>query len=504
MGLLENVLFAPGVTDDQRQAATNRMNSDPGVPDSRKTTQPFWLEDASPISNVRSEGLQEEVDIVIIGSGITAASVARELLKGGHASTPKIAVLDARDICSGATGRNGGHINEAGFDVYSNVAEVLGKDIAAKVTRFRLGHLPLLLEIAREEQLLEETQIRTVESVFAFFDSTRFLEAKAALALFKADMPLESKDHRIFEAEDARKKFLLPDICGAITYPAGAVWPYKLVAGIFHRILESHGGNIWLESNTPVNAILRPDDDNSKFTIVTPRGNIKATHVVHCTNAHAGHLIPGLRGHIVPLRGHMSAQVPGKSFPDQSHRSWSFIYAKGFDYLTQLLPNYPSSSPLCAGSELMMGGGFAQGLGGGIEDFGVATDSRPFDFHTKVHLSGILRAAFAEEKWGEEDSKPIKSMWTGNMGFTHDSLPLVGKLHSSLTGRNLHPKSIGSEWIAAGFNGEGMVHAWRSGVAVAQMMLEDLAPNSSYGWQEWFPDQLLVTEERLKMSAPSQ
>lgn len=67
------------------------------------------------------------------------------------------------------------------------------------------------------------------------------------------------------------------------------------------------------------------------------------------------------------------------------------------------------------------------------------------------------------------------------MGFTYDSLPLVGKLPSSLTGRNLPPKSLGSEWMAAGFNGEGMVHAWRSGIAVAQMLLEHIDPMKIYG-----------------------
>ena len=117
-----------------------------------------------------------------------------------------------------------------------------------------------------------------------------------------------------------------------------------------------------------------------------------------------------------------------------------------------------------------------------------------------VHLTGILKAAFAEENWGEEDKKPIKSMWTGNMGFTYDSLPFVGKVPSSLTGRKVHPKSAGSEWIAAGFNGEGMVHTWRSGIAVAQMILEDSTTNSSRGWQEWLPDQLLITEERIQNS----
>ena len=150
----------------------------------------------------------------------------------------------------------------------------------------------------------------------------------------------------------------------------------------------------------------------------------------------------------------------------------------------------------------MMGGGLVQAVGGGIEELGVASDSLPFDFQTKAHLSGVLRAAFAEDKWGEEDGKAVKSMWTGNMGFTYDSLPFVGKLPFSLTKREVEPNSPSSEWIAAGFNGEGMVQAWRSGIAIAQMLLEEIDPEKTFGWQEWFPELLFVTEERMKNSNP--
>jgi hypothetical protein len=60
--------------------------------------------------------------------------------------------------------------------------------------------------------------------------------------------------------------------------------------------------------------------------------------------------------------------------------------------------------------------------------------------------------------------------------------------------------AAGSEWVAAGYSGEGMVHAWRSGIVVAQMVLEGLSSETNYNWQEWFPAQLLTTKQRIKDS----
>jgi glycine/D-amino acid oxidase-like deaminating enzyme len=42
-----------------------------------------------------------QADVVIVGSGITGAFAARELVKGGR----KVVMLEAREACWGATGR---------------------------------------------------------------------------------------------------------------------------------------------------------------------------------------------------------------------------------------------------------------------------------------------------------------------------------------------------------------------------------------------------------------
>jgi ribulose 1,5-bisphosphate synthetase/thiazole synthase len=71
------------------------------------TTVPYWRSELHEIDSYRStEKLPEECDIVIIGAGLSGVSTAYFILDD-NPTPPSIALLDARQICSGATGRNG-------------------------------------------------------------------------------------------------------------------------------------------------------------------------------------------------------------------------------------------------------------------------------------------------------------------------------------------------------------------------------------------------------------
>lgn len=147
----------------------------------------------------------------------------------------------------------------------------------------------------------------------------------------------------------------------------------------------------------------------------------------------------------------------------------------------------------------MLGGGLARASKRGIEEIGIANDLGELELGTKIHLSGVARGVFEPEVWGEEEGKAVKSMWTGIMGFTVDELPFVGKLSPAVTEREvLQDKLSGSEWVAAGYSGEGMVNAWGCGTAVAQMVLEEMDVGFQSDWRDWFPEQMLVSEQRLK------
>ncbi|EJT78689.1 hypothetical protein GGTG_03788 [Gaeumannomyces tritici R3-111a-1] len=69
-------------------------------------TLSYWQDPPDEIADLRSTPeLPETADAVIIGSGITGAAVAWHLLEGDGGSN--VVMLEARQICSGATGRNG-------------------------------------------------------------------------------------------------------------------------------------------------------------------------------------------------------------------------------------------------------------------------------------------------------------------------------------------------------------------------------------------------------------
>jgi glycine/D-amino acid oxidase-like deaminating enzyme len=271
-----------------------------------------------------------------------------------------------------------------------------------------------------------------------------------------------------------------------VTGPAGAIWPYRFVTAVLEHLVAQHGKRFFLETNTPVTAITTTAGNacERRFEVHTTRGTVRARHVVHCTNAHVGHLVPGLRGSLYPVRGQMSAQMPSPKFPHQGDdRSWIFAYEKGFDYLTQLLMDVLSSG------EMMLGGGFVQSEDGGVEDVGIASDDR-MSRCVEVHLSRTLEDVFGDQHWGVADQKEVKQMWTGTMGFSADGLPWVGKIAEGVHGR-------GAEWVAAGFSGEGMVQAWLCGKALVSMLMEHDRGERQPSGPAWFSTRMIVTEERI-------
>lgn len=75
------------------------------------STIPFWRTELHPIDDHRSTPeLPTEVDIAVVGAGYAGASVVYHILnkiKDKGVLPPSIAILEARQACSGATGRNG-------------------------------------------------------------------------------------------------------------------------------------------------------------------------------------------------------------------------------------------------------------------------------------------------------------------------------------------------------------------------------------------------------------
>ena len=67
----------------------------------------FWQDTPSDLKDFRSTAaLPTESDIVVVGGGYSAAALVTHILEQDPQS-PSITVLEARQLGSGATGRNG-------------------------------------------------------------------------------------------------------------------------------------------------------------------------------------------------------------------------------------------------------------------------------------------------------------------------------------------------------------------------------------------------------------
>ncbi|KAG6916231.1 hypothetical protein DXG01_007814, partial [Tephrocybe rancida] len=76
------------------------------------------------------------------GSGITGVSAAYHLAKSLKESAQlKVVILEARDFCSGATGRNGGHLTAEIFDHFVFRESKYGSEEAKKAHKLHLQNI---------------------------------------------------------------------------------------------------------------------------------------------------------------------------------------------------------------------------------------------------------------------------------------------------------------------------------------------------------------------------
>jgi hypothetical protein len=162
----------------------------------------------------------------------------------------------------------------------------------------------------------------------------------------------------------------------------------------------------------------------------------------------------------------------------------------------------------------MLGGRIFRAGEGGIGEIGIANDSEN-NIEVGSYLGGLLPMVFGPSHWGSDSPEGrVKHMWTGVLAGTIDALPFVGKLESKITKRRA-PRTISSiemphpgEWIAAGYNGDVMVNAWLSGVAVAIEVLGlddmhfDAEPGIPSGkMSEWLPKEYIISSDRLSKAS---
>ncbi len=102
---------------------------------------PFWLDEPS---RAVGSGSQDEVDVAVIGAGITGVSCALALARAGL----RVRVHDSRGIAEGASGRNGGFALRGGAARYDVARETYGVEGAKRLWQRTEAALDVLEGVA--------------------------------------------------------------------------------------------------------------------------------------------------------------------------------------------------------------------------------------------------------------------------------------------------------------------------------------------------------------------
>ncbi|PLB43209.1 FAD dependent oxidoreductase [Aspergillus steynii IBT 23096] len=430
-------------------------------------TRPFWRTELHELDELRTTPeLPQQSDIVIIGAGyagVTLAYYLSKLLGERNQSYPAITILEARQVCAGATGRNGGHLRP---DLYGHIPTYLerhGAEAAAEVANFEVDHIKVLKELLAEEGI--DCDLNITRNMNVYRNDAAGKKAKSTVDLLASHGLGFVDDIHYTSEKNAEGVSGVKGAKACLSYTAGMLWPYKFILGLLSKIADSPAINV--QTHTPVTSV---ESDEAGHVVNTPRGSIRATKVVYTSNAYTAGLLPEYSASIIPCRGiccHIA--VPeGKEAPFLPYSYILNTADGGFD-------SYLISRP--DGSIVVGGAGYT--FQHDKKEWYNMVDDSTLIKPTKDYYNDYMQRTF---KGWEESGAYVKEIWTGIMGYSADSSPHVGEV----------PGRTG-QYICAGFNGHGMPVVLLSAKRLAEMI------QSGKSYEEvHLPRVFKTTAERLQ------
>jgi glycine/D-amino acid oxidase-like deaminating enzyme len=336
--------------------------------------------------------LPDVADVVVVGGGYAGINAARELARRGVAVT----LLEAHTLGWGASTRNGGIVH-AGYKWSARqLVKRYGQETGSALYRETLDSYDLVKQLIADEAIdCDFREVGQLELAYAPSHVPELEHARDSLASVGVSSTIVPR-------ERIREEIGSDAYYGALAVEgSGLLHPGRYFAGLAAAAARAGGD---LHEGVRAQSIRRQAD--GRFVVETSRGAILTRDVFVATNGYTDGVVPSLRRRVIPIGSFIIASepLPEALAHELSPKGRAFFDTKNFLYYWHI-----------SADRRMVFGGRASFLPTSIDK-----------------TAGILHRGLLEVHPQLADYR-IEYAWGGNVGFTFDRMPHVGRTKDGVT-----------------------------------------------------------------------
>jgi len=392
----------------------------------------YWHDTAPVFAGASRAPVEGHYDVAVVGGGFTGLGAARQLAKAGAT----VIVLEAGRVGSGASGRNGGHLNNGLAHSYLAAKAELGRERAIAIYQALDASIDTLEAIIAEEAI--DCDFRRAGKL-KLASKPRHFDAIARN--FEAVHREVDPDTALLSAADLKPEIGSPFHGAMLSKKSAMMHMGRYTVGLAAAAVR-HGAVIHEQA-----AVTAHVQGNGRHVLKTARGEVRAEQVLVATGATTPGFFSYFRRRIMPVG--------------------SFIIATRPLLDSELAATMPGNRT-CVTS-LNVGNYFRLSPDGRLIFGGRARFSATSDQGSDARSGVILRQSLVR-MFPQLAGVEIDYCWGGLVDITQDRYPRAG--------------FEGGVWYAMGYSGHGAQLSTHLGMVMADAMLgrPDRNPLKGLDW----------------------
>ncbi|WP_315779935.1 MULTISPECIES: FAD-binding oxidoreductase [unclassified Bradyrhizobium] len=392
----------------------------------------YWRDTATAFAGGHTGPVEGHYDVAVIGGGFTGLGAARQLAKAGA----KVIVIEADQVGSGASGRNGGHLNNGLAHSYLAAKAELGTERAIALYKAFDDSIDTLERLIAEENIACDFR-RCGKLKLA--SKPGHLDGIARN--FEAINREVDADTALLTAEDLTSEISSPFHGGMLFKKSAMMHMGRFAAGLASAATR-HGAVIVEQA-----AVTEQVQEAKGFRLTTAKGTVRAEQVLLATGATTPSAFSYFRRRIIAVGSFIIATRPLTEAEASSVLPGNRTYVNSMN-----IGNYFRLSP---DNRLIFGGR--------------ARFSATSDQQSDAKSGAILQAAMLR-MFPQLAGVAIDYCWGGLVDMTADRYPRAGRQDGL--------------WYAMGYSGHGAQLSTHLGMIMADAMLgrADKNPMKDAGW----------------------